>query len=233
MSIRVMTQVWDDSPYEGTRLLIHLAMADHANEEGWFFCAQTSLANKARCSVEYVRKTVSQMIDDGVLVIERKGSSRGRATEYRLLPNRVGQSSSLTTESDSPTLIDQLPNSDSPTPQLSSVPTVLSNRLNTTESDSQAIALEVSKAWWDKQEPKPLGKAAWFVLLRVTQAAAVRGFTSEQILTALDAIGTVPSMQQLDKQLRGITYKSARHQRLGRGVEAINNATLNGWEIEA
>lgn len=85
VSVKIISWVWENSPYEGKELLLHLAMADHANDSGWFFAAQTSLASKARCSVEHVRLTARRMVADGYLVVEKVGSSVGRATEYRLI----------------------------------------------------------------------------------------------------------------------------------------------------
>ena len=91
MSIKLMTWVWDNSKYEGARLLLHLSMADHANDEGWFYAGQKRLATRARCSIDYVRLTCNMMIEDGYLVIERKGNGRGMATQYILKkPNSEG-----------------------------------------------------------------------------------------------------------------------------------------------
>lgn len=238
MSVRWITRVWDESPYEGARLLIHLAMADHANDEGWFFMAQTTIARKARCSVEYVRKTVQQMQTDGVVVIERKGHSKGKATEYRLLPNKVGQSA----EVNSPTTGEQLPNSEGVTPQLHSATSVTYIQTTTTtvaERDtSKAIAHQAATEWWESLSVKPIGKNAWWSLLRVCEAAAQRDYSQEQIVTALIQCGTVPSILMMDKQLKGITPKntSARQQRLARGMEAVaalepNN--INPFEVTA
>lgn len=94
MSVTWITRVWKRSPYSGTQLLIHLAFADFANDNGDFFAAQGTIAEKARCSVEYVRQTVTKMASDGLLEVGEKGKFRGKATEYRLLPppNTVGQS---------------------------------------------------------------------------------------------------------------------------------------------
>jgi hypothetical protein len=111
MSIKLMTWVWDNSKYEGARLLLHLSMADHANDEGWFYAGQKRLASRARCSIDYVRLTCNQMIEDGYLLIDRKGNGRGMATQYVLLkPNSVG---GLITEkmAKAPTLPAETPNS--------------------------------------------------------------------------------------------------------------------------
>ena len=213
MSIRWMSRVWSESPYDGTRLLIHLALADIAHDDGRFFASQKNLSGKSRCSIEYVRKVINEMIDAGWLQIVTKGSSRGKATVYQLiwdpkkLPNTVVESEPL--ESDelpnshgdtSPTLIPQPPNS---TPYHSSYTTILS----TTKSDETAIAViapseVVARKWWEKQRVKPLGKGAWHSLLQITKAAEARGYSVEQIEQALDYCGTVPTMRQMDIVLR-------------------------------
>ena len=121
MSIRWITKVWADSPYDGTRLLIHLALADISHDDGRFFASQSNLSTKGRCSVEYVRKVINEMIADGHLKIITKGNSRGNATVYQLLwkklPNSVGEEQSLgdielpnSDTPNSPTLGLQLPN---------------------------------------------------------------------------------------------------------------------------
>ena len=221
MSIRWMTKVWADSPYDGTRLLIHLALADISHDDGRFFASQSNLANKGRCSVEYVRKVINEMIADGHLKIITKGNSRGNATVYQLLwkklPNSVGDEESSGVSKlpnsdtpDSPTLEAQLPNA---TPYHPSYTTVLS----TTKSDETAIAVvalseAVARKWWEKQRVKPLGKSAWHSLLAICQAAEKRGYNAEQIEQALDYIGTVPSMRQMDLVLRGVGVRTKHEQ---------------------
>lgn len=228
MSIRWLTTVWDTSPYEGTRLLIHLGMADHANEEGRFFISQHSLAKKARCSTEYIRKSIKQMQEDGVVIIERKGHSKGIATEYRLLPNRVVELK----EVNSPTLNNELPNFEPPTPQLPLTTTILYNHPDTTISeDSTSLAKSVASEWWESQVPRPIGKGAWHSLLKVCQASTERGYSKEQILSALNAIGTVPSIQQMDKVLKGIKPMSSRQERIQRGINNIIKLETERMEI--
>ena len=221
MSIRWMTKVWADSPYDGTRLLIHLALADISHDDGRFFASQSNLATKGRCSVEYVRKVINEMIADGHLKIITKGNSRGNATVYQLLwkklPNSVGDEESSGVSKlpnsdtpDSPTLEAQLPNA---TPYHPSYTTVLS----TTKSDETAIAVvalseAVARKWWEKQRVKPLGKSAWHSLLAICQAAEKRGYNAEQIEQALDYIGTVPSMRQMDLVLRGVGVRTKHEQ---------------------
>lgn len=228
MSIRWITKVWSDSPYDGTRLLIHLALADISHDDGRFFASQKMLASKGRCSIEYVRKVINQMIDEGQIKIITKGNSRGKATTYQLLwkklPNSVGESLPIEDEelpnSDtphSPTLEVSLPNSTPYHPSYTSV-------LSPTKSDSTAIAVlapseEVARRWWEKQRVKPLGKGAWHSLLQITKAAEARGYTQEQVELALDYIGTVPTMRQMDLVLRGVGVKTKHEQSAIRAID--------------
>ena len=222
MSIRWMSRVWSDSPYNGTRLILHLALADMAHDDGRFFASQTHLAKKSRCTTHYIREVINEMIAQGYIAIVSKGNSKGNATVYQLLfptqklpnidteseeqlPNTDRESESQLPNSDrdnSQTLTPQLPNSTSHHSSYTSV-------LSTTKSDELAIAIrpqfeEVAKRWWEKQRVKPLGKGAWHSLLKICEAAMKRDYTAEQIEQALDYIGTVPTMRQMDLVLRGV-----------------------------
>lgn len=86
MSIRLMTWVWAQSPYSGQRLLLHLALADFANDDGVCFPSHGTLAKKARCSQGWVAQTIALMQRDGLIeVIEKAGNGRGKVGRYRLL----------------------------------------------------------------------------------------------------------------------------------------------------
>ena len=86
MSIRLMTWVWANSPYSGERLLLHLALADFANDDGVCFPSHGTLAKKARCSTGWVRQTIKQMIADSLIeIVEPAGQGRGKVGRYRLL----------------------------------------------------------------------------------------------------------------------------------------------------
>lgn len=88
MSIRLMTWVWEHSPYKGATLLLHLALADHANDQGTCWPSQKRLAIKARCSERAIRGMIKQMMADGHLELERH--SNGRKTNlYRLITPEI------------------------------------------------------------------------------------------------------------------------------------------------
>jgi hypothetical protein len=168
------------------------------------------------------------MIADGHLKIITKGNSRGNATVYQLiwkkLPNTVGEEQSLGEEElpnsdtpNSPTLEAQLPNATPHHPSYTSV-------LSTTKSDETAIAVvavaeAVARKWWEKQRVKPLGKSAWHSLLAICEAAEKRDYTADQIEQALDYIGTVPSMRQMDLVLRGVGVKTKHEQSAIRAID--------------
>lgn len=218
MSVRIMTAVWDSSPYEGARLLLHLAMADHANDSGWFFAAQESLARKARCSVEYVRLSVIQMVEDGLLEIARKGSSKGRATEYRLLPappNSVGESLPKTVgESRTsppnpvgeslPNFAGSLPNSAWGQPSFT---TVLENK-DAAPADAVAVVEPVEETLG--QHTNRLART-YTDLVPLSNFPAVAGVVRKAIRTGLYSDGEiVAALQRLVSDSRGLTVETLR-----------------------
>lgn len=91
MSIKVMSWVWEQSPYEGKILLIHLALADFANDSGECWPSQQRLAEKARCTVRYVRDAISQMESDGFISI-LEVSNGVRPNRYLMHPSKRGKS---------------------------------------------------------------------------------------------------------------------------------------------
>jgi len=199
-----MTKVWDESPYEGIRLLLHLAMADTAHDDGTFFASQKILSEKARCSIEYVRLTIRDMEARGLIKIVKRGSSKGFATVYQMLwEQQLPKSVGVSDDTSLPNSDGQLPKSDGSLPKSNgSHPSYTSVLPIHNEIVPISIAENVAKIWWEKQNPKPIGKNAWFALVSVCKAAEARGYTEEQILNALDACGSVPSVRQMDGVLR-------------------------------
>lgn len=84
MSIRWISHVWERSPYRGERLLIHLALADFANDEGYCFPSQKTLAKKARCTDTYVRFVIKELVKSGLLEVVERGNGRGHRSAYVL-----------------------------------------------------------------------------------------------------------------------------------------------------
>lgn len=84
MSIKVMSQVWQDEEItDATETLIMLALADYANDTGVCWPAWESIAKKARCSRSTVYRIVQALVAKKKLKVE---SHRGRhaTNTYRL-----------------------------------------------------------------------------------------------------------------------------------------------------
>lgn len=80
-----MTWVWENSPYDGAKLLIHLALADWADDKGNCWPNQTKIASKARCTDRYVRQTIQNMVSDGILLVTHQGGGGpGDSNRYQL-----------------------------------------------------------------------------------------------------------------------------------------------------
>lgn len=89
MSIDLMSQVWKSDAYSGGKLLVLLALADWASDDGThIFPKMATLAQKARLSHRQAQNCIKQLRDDGVLE-EVACARRGRGTEYRLIIDRV------------------------------------------------------------------------------------------------------------------------------------------------
>lgn len=91
MSIRLMTRIWDSGAYSGGTLLVLLALADFANDDGTrIFPHVETLAKKARLSVRATQLALETLRNDGVLtVVGNTGGGRGKAVEYQMDVERV------------------------------------------------------------------------------------------------------------------------------------------------
>lgn len=80
MSIKVMSWVWSDcKDVGGTQLLVLLALADNANDEGHCWPALATIGAKARVSKATVVRTLNVLEEMGLVVRERQGGQPGDA----------------------------------------------------------------------------------------------------------------------------------------------------------
>ncbi len=92
MSIKIMNWVWENSPYDGTSLLVHLKLADHANDEGYCYPTQVGLARGARCTDRHVRNVLKQMATDGYIeVVPSSVSGRKNNAYFLRNPSSTGK----------------------------------------------------------------------------------------------------------------------------------------------
>lgn len=105
-----MTWVWDHSPYTGAKRLLHLGLADHANDEGIAYPGIAHLAAKAACSQEWVRQGLQALEADGFIEVVEPGGGRSKRTVYRLLaPVRQTPNSAGSPETETPNSVGRNP----------------------------------------------------------------------------------------------------------------------------
>src|SRR5207237_6020248 len=73
------------SPYARTKLVVHLALADFANDSSECWPSQETLAVKCRTTSRWVREVLNEMQRDGWLKKLRRGSNFSGSSRYRLL----------------------------------------------------------------------------------------------------------------------------------------------------
>lgn len=77
MSLRATTLVWERAHAKGGALLLMLAIADYAKDDGrWAFPSNKKLAEKTRLTVRAIQFVLRQLEADGELVQEQAGKLR-------------------------------------------------------------------------------------------------------------------------------------------------------------
>lgn len=82
MSIRLMSDIWKSAKdVKSERLIVLLALADWANDEGLCWPKMETIAEKARTSKDGASRIVAWLEEEGYLTIER-GTGRGNNSTY-------------------------------------------------------------------------------------------------------------------------------------------------------
>lgn len=89
MSVKVMTAVFDRYPNGGGEMVLALALADHAHEDGsHVYPSVAALAEKTRQSARTVQYQLRRMEEQGWLILVGAGNGgRGMAREYKISPD--------------------------------------------------------------------------------------------------------------------------------------------------
>jgi hypothetical protein len=77
MSIRVQSHVWETSPAKGSDLLVLLAIADFANDDGVAWPGVDTLARKARISKRQTQYCLRNLTTAGLLSIQENAGPKG------------------------------------------------------------------------------------------------------------------------------------------------------------
>lgn len=84
MSIKVQSHVWDNSPAKGGELLILLAIADFADDNGVAWPSVSTLAQKSRLSERQAQRNIRNLVASGDLAIDENAGPHG-THRYRVL----------------------------------------------------------------------------------------------------------------------------------------------------
>ena len=87
MSAQAMSWVFESSPYSGELRIIHLVIADIANDlsDNRFWLGEKKLAAKANCSISAIQRAVTRMVEDGYLEMVESSHGPGKPNAYRFL----------------------------------------------------------------------------------------------------------------------------------------------------
>ncbi len=83
MSVKMMHIVWEHAPYAEGSLLVLLALADWANDEGESWPAMGTLAAKARLGERQAQRVLRGFEKDGIVTV-RRGGGRSKQNVYRI-----------------------------------------------------------------------------------------------------------------------------------------------------
>lgn len=178
---------------------LYAVLARHADKTtGRCHPTRATLAGLMRTSRATVDRALEQLRQVGAVEVRQRKSEKGDWTSnvylVRTMPPK-GVSSPVTT------------------PLLTGDETGLltgdeQTRVNVNESHERRArkpsdaGVPAAKRWWEAQDPKPAGKRAWHALRSVCNAVAERGWSTDDIVAALERINAVPSVAQLDRELR-------------------------------
>jgi len=88
VSIKILTQVWEGAPFDGYTLIVLLALADSASDEGWCWPSVEMLRTKARVPERTLYQALKNLIGAGWVQKENRPVRDGwkRIIHYRVIP---------------------------------------------------------------------------------------------------------------------------------------------------
>lgn len=84
MSLDAITHVWKNSKQEGGNLLVMLALADYADDQGCSYPATATLARKARLSDRQVQRVTKKLEEEGEILVH-KNKGRNGSNLYQIV----------------------------------------------------------------------------------------------------------------------------------------------------
>lgn len=81
-----MSAVWDNAPTNGSELLLLLALADYADDEGWCWPTIPALAKKSRMTERGTYQVLASLRDSGMV---ETVPGKGRRTTRRVCVEKL------------------------------------------------------------------------------------------------------------------------------------------------
>lgn len=95
MSIKIMSQVWENGPDDRGELLVMLALADFADDRGRCWPSIATIARRARMTPRSAQRILRKLEADGSVQINT-GSARSGCNQYTITPDTVSPRHSVT-----------------------------------------------------------------------------------------------------------------------------------------
>lgn len=92
--------------------------------------------------------------------------------------------------------------------------------------------VEVAKAWYEAQDPKPIGKRAFWAVRTLCIDAVSAGHSPEHVRTTLDRLGYIPSSTIFDRELRNPRPESFSERKAREGREHADKAAAMRRALE-
>jgi len=92
MAIRIMTKVWDDGPDDRNETMVLLALADHANDEGYCYPGLDRLQQRCRLSRQGLCNIIDRLEQKGWIKKKSGGQGPGTPNEYWIQLSRFERS---------------------------------------------------------------------------------------------------------------------------------------------
>ena len=83
MSVAITRAIWQSSPVGGGELLVLLALADYASDDGWCWPSAATLAHRVHLSRRQVFRVLRALEERGLITLER-GTGPQRSNRYRV-----------------------------------------------------------------------------------------------------------------------------------------------------
>ena len=192
MSVRMLTRVWDASQLGGTELLMMLAIADFADDNGFAYPSVTTLAKKCRLQPRRANYILAALQSSGELQVRKNEGPKG-TNRYRIvLPLHCSAplqpSAPLHSNAPTPALECAKPlHCSAPEPSLNrQEPKTTRTRPSASASDVASLMPEVEaqtlKDWAQVRKAKRSGPITATVVKGLRSEAAKAGLTLQQVI---------------------------------------------------